>query len=48
MTISHSGFGKRYPIQLVADYVKNLGADDLNVGFGADLFVGVLDHFSGG
>jgi hypothetical protein len=40
VTISHRGFGKRYPIQLVADYVKNLGADDLNEGFGVDLFVG--------
>lgn len=40
-TVEHSGFGSRFPIRLVANYVKNVGAvvneDD---GFGADLFVG--------
>jgi hypothetical protein len=40
VTLNHRGFGERYPIQLVADYVKNLGADDENEGFGVDLFVG--------
>jgi hypothetical protein len=36
----HPGFGRRYPVKLVGDYVKNLGADDQNDGFGFDLFVG--------
>lgn len=40
VTFNHHGFGEHFPIQLVADYVKNLGADDENEGFGVDLFVG--------
>lgn len=40
LTFDHRGFGARYPIRFIGNYVKNLGADDLNEGFGLDLFVG--------
>ena len=40
LTIDHRGFGARFPIRFVADYVKNLGADAKDEGFGVDLFVG--------
>ena len=40
LTIDHRGFGERFPVRFVADYVKNLGADDEDEGFGVDLFVG--------
>jgi len=40
VTIDHKGFGPRYPVKLVADYVRNLGADDQNTGYGFDVFVG--------
>jgi hypothetical protein len=40
VTIDHRGFGKRCPIRFVGDWVKNLGADDEDEGFGLDLFVG--------
>ncbi len=40
ITLDHRGFGARFPVRFVADFVKNLGADDQNTGFGLDLFVG--------
>jgi hypothetical protein len=40
VTLDLRGFGDRYPIKFVGDYVNNLGADDLNQGFNLDLFVG--------
>lgn len=40
LTLNHRGFGGRFPVSFVADFVKNLGADDQNTGFGFDLFVG--------
>jgi hypothetical protein len=40
VTFDHPGFGSRYPVRLAGDYVKNLGADDQNDGFGFDVFVG--------
>jgi hypothetical protein len=40
LTIDHRGFGERFPIRFVADYVKNLGADNEDEGYGVDLFVG--------
>lgn len=40
VTFDHHGFGARYPIKFVGDYVSNLGADDENQGFNLDLFVG--------
>ncbi len=40
LTFDHRGFGARYPVKFVADYVKNLGADNNDDGFGLDLFVG--------
>lgn len=40
LTIDHRGFGERFPVKFVADYVKNLGADAKDDGFGVDLFVG--------
>lgn len=49
-TAEHRGFNERFPIRLVGDYVKNLGArgpngeelsfSDQDQGFGVDLFVG--------
>jgi hypothetical protein len=39
-SVDHRGFGKRFPVRLVADYVRNLGADGHDDGFGVDLFVG--------
>jgi len=40
VTFDHRGFGARYPVKFVADFVKNLGADNKDDGFGLDLFVG--------
>ena len=39
-SVDHTGFGKRFPVRVIGDYVKNFGADDQNVGFGIDVFVG--------
>jgi hypothetical protein len=39
-SFDHRGFSARFPVKFVADYVKNLGADDEDRGFGLDLFVG--------
>ena len=39
--VQYRGFGERYPIRFVADYVKNLGAEvSEDQGFSLDLFVG--------
>jgi len=40
VTLDHKGFGAKYPIKFVGDYVKNLGADGKDDGFNLDLFVG--------
>ncbi|MGH7494830.1 MAG: putative porin [bacterium] len=39
-TVDAKGFGQRYPLRFVGNYVNNMGADDQNTGFGVDLFVG--------
>lgn len=40
-TVRYSGLGGRYPVRLVGDFVKNLGAaSDEDAGFMVDLFVG--------
>jgi hypothetical protein len=39
--IEHSGFGERYPLRFIGDYVKNLGAEIAgDQGFSLDLFIG--------
>jgi hypothetical protein len=39
--VTYQGFGERWPIRLVGDYVKNLGAaTDADTGLSADLLVG--------
>jgi hypothetical protein len=38
--IDYSGFGERYPLRLVGDYVHNGGASDLNTGWGVDAYLG--------
>ena len=39
--VEYRGFGERYPVKLVGDYVKNFGAAvDEDEGFSVDLFVG--------
>lgn len=39
--VEHRGFGERYPVRFVGDYVKNLGAEiGGDQGFSLDLFVG--------
>ena len=40
VTLDYAGLGERYPLRLVGDYVHNSGADDLNTGWGADVFLG--------
>lgn len=40
ITLDHGGFGPRWPLRLVGDWVKNVGADDRNVGWLVDVFVG--------
>ena len=40
LAVDYSGIGERYPLRLVGDYVHNSGANDLNSGWGADVFVG--------
>lgn len=38
---TYGGFGERWPLRLVADYVRNLGAaTDADTGYGADLILG--------
>ncbi|RHW18226.1 hypothetical protein D1610_07025 [Sphingomonas gilva] len=39
--ITYQGLGERWPVRLVGNYVKNLGAaTDADTGFGVDLFAG--------
>lgn len=43
VALDYSGFGERYPLRVVGDYVRNLGADTLlseNTGWGADVYLG--------
>jgi hypothetical protein len=40
VTLDYSGFGERYPLRLVGDYVNNSGADDLNTGWEVDVYLG--------
>jgi hypothetical protein len=40
VAIDYSGFGERYPLRLVGDYVHNSGANDLNTGWGVDAYLG--------
>ena len=40
LALDYAGFGERYPLRLVGDYVHNSGATDLNSGWGADLILG--------
>ena len=40
--IDYAGFGARYPVRFVGDYVKNFGNEDHEQGVMLDLFVGPL------
>lgn len=40
VAFDYSGFGERYPLRLVGDYVHNGGASDLNTGWGVDAYLG--------
>jgi hypothetical protein len=40
LVVDYSGIGEHYPLRLVGDYVHNSGANDLNTGWEADVFVG--------
>ena len=40
VAVDYTGFGERYPLRLAADYVNNSGANDLNVGWEADVYLG--------
>ena len=40
VTVDYSGFGERFPLRVVGDYVHNSGASDLNTGWEADVYVG--------
>jgi hypothetical protein len=40
VTVEYAGFGERFPLRVVGDYVHNSGANDLNAGWAADLYVG--------
>jgi len=40
VTAEYAGFGERYPLRVVGDYVHNSGANDLNTGWAADVYVG--------
>lgn len=39
-TADYTGFGERFPLRIVGDYVHNSGANDLNTGWEADVYVG--------
>lgn len=44
-TLEYEGLGDKWNIKLVADYVRNLGAEvSEDSGYGADLFIGSLHH----
>lgn len=39
--VSHTGFGEQWPVRIVGDYVKNLGAaTDADTGYGVDVMLG--------
>lgn len=39
--VSHTGFGEQWPVRIVGDYVKNLGAaTDADTGYGIDFMLG--------
>jgi hypothetical protein len=38
--VDYTGFGERFPLRIVGDYVHNSGANDLNTGWEADVYVG--------
>jgi putative porin len=40
VTLDYTGFGARFPLRLIGDYVHNSGANDLNTGWAADVYVG--------
>ncbi|HEU5305466.1 MAG TPA: putative porin [Gemmatimonadales bacterium] len=42
VTVDYTGFGERFPLRVVGDYVHNAGkrAKDLNTGWAADAYVG--------
>jgi hypothetical protein len=40
VTVDYTGFGERFPLRIVGDYVHNSGADDLNTAWEADVYVG--------
>jgi len=40
VAVDYAGFGERYPLRVVGDYVHNSGANDLNTGWEADVYVG--------
>ena len=40
LTADYTGFGERFPLRVVGDYVHNSGANDLNAGWAADVYVG--------
>lgn len=44
-SVSYSGFGERWNVGVVSNYVRNLGASvEEDVGYGTDLFLGNLDE----
>jgi putative porin len=40
VTLDYTGFGERFPLRIMGDYVHNSGATDLNTGWEADVYVG--------
>lgn len=40
VAIDYTGFGERFPVRIVGDYVHNSGANNLNTGWEADVYVG--------
>ncbi|MGH7548274.1 MAG: putative porin [Gemmatimonadales bacterium] len=40
LTVDYTGFGERFPLRVVGDYVHNAGANDLNTGWAADMYMG--------
>ena len=41
-TADYRGFGARYPLRVVGNYVNNKGADDKNTGFAMDAYLGQI------
>ena len=44
VTLDYAGFGARFPLRVVGDYVHNLGADGPNAAWAADLYVGHIQR----